>query len=1279
MKKLICFFLLLSGFTLLAQQKEVHIKWSELRPFSNLDSEQLYPFFDSEHYSLDPVNNKLIFSEVLSENNAVNPNSLKIEHIQFENINVSQLGALKKEYLPETISPQLKMVHSRGQSKSVFSFYPIIREGNFIKRVVSVRYSFQNSLSRGLYGNEAFAVGRQSSILKSGNWFRFTINKTGVYKINKSFLSQLGVPSTVDPRTIKIYGKGATMLPLINAAEYPTDLVETPIQIIGEEDGSFDASDYILFYAIGADQWNDENLTHLNLYEDEISYFLTYDGMEGKRIQKLFQPTVVASKVYAEYDAVVFHEKDLINVGNLGRKWFGERFNVQNRQSFTFQLPNLDSSKLVTIAINAASASYGNTSFTYAVNGVTFGTANFSRLTSQTTKAYETFFSKEVSLSNNQAVVDLVYNNGGVPSSDGYLDYIQLTYTAKLQGFGKQFGFQNATLAFEPGIVEYRISQANEIEQVWDVTNVEQIEGVSNSNNSNLSFKVLGGELRKFHAISSQDFYEPMLVTNSRVMNQDIKTSVFSEGDVDYLLITHPRLKVPAERLARFHRVENGFKVKVVTVDEIYNEFSSGKQDVAAIRNFIRYVYQNGSSDDKRVRFVNLFGEASFDYKNRVPNNKNVVPVFYGMQTNRNVQSSGSNFSAYTTFMSDDFYALMDHGEGLMLDASYGVDLAVGRILANTVDEANAMVDKIEEYHKSENQGRWRNAVVAMADDVDRESDIVLQSELNMIVDDLVVDHPFFNVKKIFLDAYVQESSAGGHRYPTAKKEFIESIENGALYVSYLGHGGEDGLAHERVFGLEDARNLKNQKKYPLFVTITCEFTRFDNPYRLTGGENMFKNKQGGAIALVATTREIGIEPGRRINKQFSKDLFDENGQFPTIAEALVATKNQTFSRDKNVVFFIGDPALKLAIPRPKVVLTHINEKLVHEQENALEALGYVKLKGELQDEHSNLISSFNGDLAVQIYDKNIERKTLGNDGVRRNGTLVIMDFETLGETVFRGNASINQGKFGFDFVLPKDINMAVGKGKVSFYAQDAKTDYTGYNTNITIGGVNKDAPDDKTPPLVQLFMDHEAFVSGGVTTSEPVFLAFLEDENGINTSSGIGHDIVAYLDGDERNAFVLNDYYETETDNFRKGKITFPMKDLEEGLHTLTFKVWDVYNNLTTMDIQFVVAKEAGIKIEKVLNYPNPFVNYTEFWFTHNRPYESLDVQVQIMTIAGRLVKTIRQTVVSEGNLSREISWDGRDDFGDRIGKGVYIYKLTVSSTQTNQRTEKIEKLVIL
>ena len=344
---------------------------------------------------------------------------------------------------------------------------------------------------------------------------------------------------------------------------------------------------------------------------------------------------------------------------------------------------------------------------------------------------------------------------------------------------------------------------------------------------------------------------------------------------------------------------------------------------------------------------------------------------------------------------------------------------------------------------------------------------------------------------------------------------------------------------------------------------------------------------------------------------------------------------------------------------------------------DTLKALSKIKLEGEVLNESGMLMTDYNGILEAKVFDKNVMRQTLDNDNFN-----FVMDFITLGEGIFNGQATVSNGVFEFEFVVPRDIQIPVGKGRVSLYSKKDNTfeDQAGVNLDLDVGGLNENAPEDNEGPLIKLFMNDESFVSGGITDDSPMLLAKLEDPNGINTASGIGHDIVAILDGDESNPFLLNEFYQADVDDYSKGKTTYKFRDLEDGLHTLTLKAWDVYNNSSTAEIQFIVAGNDKLEITRVLNYPNPFVNYTQFWFNHNRPDETLDVQVQVFTVTGKVVWTQNATLPPSGSyLCREITWDGRDDFGDRIGKGVYVYKITVRSSLTNQRVEKFEKLVIL
>ena len=1293
MKKILLYIYVLFISNVVAQQTEtITLNWNSKLEYDLGDFTVKIPQFQNEHFEYNVISKTIGFRKVIDVSNVLDNNALQITNVVYENLNANDLYDLDKSQITTSLNARFETANARGIFKGFLSFNPIIKEGSGFKKVISFTYSLNNnSVSNKVDNRNAFSVSAvTNSVLASGNWYKFYIEKSGVYKVSKSFLQSLGLNVNVDPRTIKIYGNGGRMLPLLNDTSYPLDLEENAIQFIGEEDGVFDASDYILFYAEGVDTWNSESLTSVNLFSDKAYYYVTTAGGAGKRILNAIEPTAVSNLQFTQFDDVLYYEKDLVNGGKVGRRWFGEQFNIDDSQTFDFSIPNLDTSVPVELKINTASKSFGNSSFNFNVNGANIGTVSFPQLVPFSgTEGFESALNTTFTATSSTISIRLNYDNGGVPSSNGYLDFIRLKTKRNLTGFGKQFMFFNDDQQNNIGVAQYNLTGANAISQVWDVTDIYNVSKYVNTSGANFSFKVNLGTARKYVAVDLSDVYAPSKETTSTVANQNIKGTIFKDvsgnfEDIDYLIFTPQFLVNQAEALANFHRTNSGMSVRVVALENLYHEFSSGKQDIAAIRNLIKYVYWNASSPDKRVKYVNLFGDASYDYKDRIPNNNNIVPVFHGFNPQASETNNASNFSLFSSFMSDDFFGMMDNGEGTMTTGFDGIDIAVGRMLVSSTSQAQEMVNKVIEYHDEKSYGRWRNNFVIYSDDADNSTDATLQFGLNNLADVLTSQKPFVNVKKIHTDAYVQQVAAGGERYPEAKADFLDAIELGALVFNYFGHGNEEALARERLFEKLDAQNLTNRYRYPLFVTITCEFTRFDDPNRLTGGEFMFWNKSGGAIGLIATTRQIGVSTGFTMNNLLSEDLYAfGSNDYPTIAEALRMTKLSTGSDNRRVVFYIGDPAMKLAIPKPKVVLTKVNDVPVNQPLPVLQALSLVKISGEVRDENEVLISNYNGDLAVQIFDKDINRTTLGNNGITDSGGLITMDFTTLGETVFRGNASVVNGQFEFSFVVPQDIRIPVGNGKISFYAKRAipnLDNQTGFDKTIQIGGVNVNAVSDTNPPTVRLHMNDEGFVSGGITNCSPILLAFLEDENGINTASGIGHDIVAILDGDETNPYILNEYYETENDDYTKGFVRFPFRDLTPGLHTVLFKAWDVYNNLVTAEIQFnAICSDEGLRIEKVLNYPNPFVSYTEFWFNHNMPFEPLDVQVQILTISGKLVKTINQQVVTEGFLCREITWDGRDDFGDRIGKGVYVYKLTVKSITTGKSAEKYEKLVIL
>ena len=1276
MRKILLAFLALIPLVSLAQIKgDIALEWLEKKDMSYGDFKVNIPQFTGNSFHYNASNKTLLFT--LNTKYAVlfDEGKVQITNVIYESITLSQLGDLSTVNIPKTANASLIVSNSRDIKEAFITLSPIIKDDFGFKRIKSFSYEIENNPSRILPSNKT-ANNISDSVLATGNWYQFYIEKSGVYKISKNFLLQLGLDvSAVDPRKIKIYGNGGRMLPLSNTIFYPNDLTENAVQINGESDGVFNNDDYILFYGEGVDTWNQESRTHLNLYDKKSYYYITTQGTDGKRITTLAQPTENSTLTVTSFDDYQFHEEDLVNIARLGRQWFGESFDVKNEQEFNFVFPNLDSSVPIKITLTAASAAFTPTSFNVTANENVASTISFPALNSNSgTEFIVGFLPSNATFNGAENVkIKVKYNNNGVPGSKGFLDNIRLTAKRKFLGYGKQFRFQYDQSISNRGIVKYEISNASGISQIWDVTDIYSVSNVENSNQSTFMFKANLGELRKYIALDPADYYIPLKDSKSKIANQNLKGSLFknSQGqfqDIDYVIISPSFLTSQAEKLASFHRTYSNLNVKVIPLESIYQEFSSGKQDVAAIRNCIKYIYENASTPDKRLRFINLFGDASYDFKNRIINNTNVVPIYHSLNSNTTGESS---------FASDDFFGLMDSSEGNVVSYFGGIDIAVGRMLVNDSKQAAEMVNKVIEYHDLKSYGNWKNNFVLVADDSDIPSDASLQSRQNSLANTIASEKPFLNVTKILLDSYTQEASAGGSRYPKVRTDFFNAFDKGALVFNYLGHGGEDGLSSERIWEKSDGLNLSNQFKYPLFITITCDFSRFDNPFRPTAGEYTYWNPKGGAIAMITTIRSIGQFSAENFNDTFTKNLLSYgSNQYTSIAEALRVSKNSNPNSATNVVFYIGDPAIMLAVAKPKIRLTKVNGVPVTQTIDDFKSLAKIKLTGEVTDENNNPLTNYNGEVSTTIFDKIVSRATYNNDG-----NSPVINFNVLGETIFRGNASVTNGQFEFSFVVPRDIRVPLANGRISFYAKKNQLlqNETGYDSSIKIGGINENATADNISPRVKLYMNDENFVSGGITNESPFLIAHLEDENGINTASGIGHDIVAVLDGDVSNPFVLNDYYQTNLDDFSSGTLRYPLRNLAPGLHTITFKAWDVYNNPISVEIQFIVVGNETITLSHVLNYPNPFVNYTEFWFTHNRPFEPLEVQVQVMTITGKIVWTKNQIITTEGFLSKEITWDGKDDFGDRIGKGVYVYKLTVKSSLTNKKSEKFEKLVIL
>lgn len=850
--------------------------------------------------------------------------------------------------------------------------------------------------------------------------------------------------------------------------------------------------------------------------------------------------------------------------------------------------------------------------------------------------------------------------NGG----QAWLDWFALKGRSPLSfTAGRQFLFRDKNSVATGRAAGFRIACPVSALRIWDVTDPQgPVNMVVTKEGNDWLFVQDVSILREFIGFSNETLLQPLPF--GRIANQDLHAL----SAASFIIITAPALRVQADRLAAFHQNREGIKTVVVNAEQVFNEFASGVPDPTALRDFVKMFYDRAGTDStQRPKYLLLFGAGSFDYKNRIKGNTHLVPAY----------ESAESLDPLTTYTSDDYFGMLDDGDDINGPGIPLLDIGIGRIPAVTAAEAASFVNKLIAYHDTAALGPWRSDITFIADDED--NNLHLQ-DAETISGALNVLAPSYNLQKIYLDAYTQQRAAGGSRYPDANTDILSAVNEGTLIWNYSGHGGYRRLAEEVVLDQEIIRAFTNNKRLPLFITATCDVAPFDNPLVSSIGEDLLLRPETGAIALMTTTRLVFAFSNRVMNQNYLQSAFQKkgDGKYPSLGEAVRAAKNITYSFFGDPVnnrkfTLLGDPAMSLAFPSHEVRLTAVNGQPIGTRPDTLRAYSTYTMEGVVADAGGNVDPQFNGTVYAKIFDKPRQRVTRGNDP----GSPVTRFNEQVAP-LFRGTATASGGRFSFSFVVPIDIDYRYGKGKAGFYAQSKTTDGSGSAVDFVVGGTGQGV-DDKQGPGIRLWMNDERFTEGSLTNPQPVLLARLEDSSGINImGTSPGHDITAILDGDPRQSFVLNKYYLADKDSYRTGRVRFTLPRLTKGNHTLTVKAWDVLNNSSQQDISFRVEEEERFVLENVLNYPNPFTTRTAFWFDHNRPAEPLQVSVRIFTVSGKLVKTLRQTIFSEGSRSNEVEWDGLDEFGNRLGRGTYIYHLKVTAAN-GKNAEQWQKLYIL
>lgn len=1115
---------------------------------------------------------------------------------------------------------------------------------------------------------------KPNSVLSSGVWGKIAVKEPGVYKVDVTFLSRLGFNTANLPSgAIKLYGNGGVMLSEANAEIPIDDLHENAIMVVDGGDGILNGSDYFLFYANGPDQWIKDSLnkkfTHRkNIYTDSSLYFLTIET-GGKRINPS-SLTGTANITVNTFNERIFHELDTVNFLNSGKNWFGEEFMEAPGKSltkiFTLSMPGLQTNSPVTLISDCIARSVNvasrfdvriNNQLVQQINIASTGAGIFDFFARQSQQTSVT------TISQNNIQLTYTYVPGGF-NSQGWLNWFELhgRNNLILPGTGRLL-FRDWN-SVGNNIGEFVVANANSTTQVWDITDtLSPVNLQGNFSAGEFRFRNDVSRLREYIAFNPANALIP--VAAGRVQNQNLHNA----QPVDYLIVTNKTMLSQAERLASFHRQKNNLRVLVVTTEQIFNEFSSGMQDPVAVRNFVKMYFDKFSGNPaNKPRYLLLFGDASFDYKNRISNNTNLVTAY----------QSDISLDPLSTYASDDFFGFLDDNEDINSGAVTNLlDIGIGRIPAKNAEEAKNYVDKVEAYYAKESLGAWRTNLAFIADDEDNNLHV---EDAELITGTAASVNPLFNIQKIYLDAYKQESGAGGSRYPLVNEAINNRIFNGTLIMNYSGHGGSTRLAEEVILDQPIINSWNNPNRLPLFITSTCDFAPYDNPFINSIGENIILRPRTGGIALMTTTRLVFSFSNRIMNNNYIRFALekDAGGRYKSLGEATMAAKNYTYQTSGDLInnrkfTLLGDPALTLAFPKFKIRTTSINARPVPGTTDTLSAGEKVVIEGEVTDNNGSLLPGFNGTIYPAIYDKPQTSSTLANDP----GSIAV-GFQQLSAVLFKGKASVANGRFRFDFKVPRDINYQYGSGRISYYAEDGILDGSDYFKDFIIGGSSSVNDPDKEGPDIKAWLNDEKFVNGSIVNQLPTLVLRLADSSGINTSgTSIGHDITVTIDNSSNKFYILNDFFESDLDNYRQGRVRFQLPKLEPGPHSIRVKAWDVLNNSSETTLEFVVMNDEELFVDHVLNYPNPFTSKTRFWFEHNKPGQDLMVQVQIFTLSGRVIKSIEKTINTTGNRSSEVEWDARDEFGDKVARGVYLYKIRILCQGTKSRSF-FEKLVV-
>jgi len=1089
-----------------------------------------------------------------------------------------------------------------------------------------------------------------SSVLATGQWVKFEAPTEGIYKIDRAKLESFGFNvSTIDPRTIKIYNNSGKQLSEKVTTPRPDDLVENAIIVVGENDGTFDQSDYVLFYGRGS-QFRDydpvsKTIQRFNhTFSDKNYFWITAGGDNGKRVQNKSSLNTTEDYVQTSTAAFADYEVDKINLARSGRQYFGDDFSqTVPTRTYMNKLDYRISSLPINYKFRFVNAT--NSAFTLTL------AENSSTIFSNSLPGYSSSYTVGIAhirdavfngtLPDDRSVLKFTLSSSSV-TSVGYLDYFEISYEKELKPVENKIIFFSKDSS---ALVEYYLSSflSSEI-KVFDVTDFSNIllinpkPGFPSGGDYRFQFTENGDSIKKYIAVGNENFLiptNPLTVENSNLRG-------ITDG-AKFIIISHKNFLDASNRLKSYRETETKIPISTIVIDieKIFNEFSGGVQDISAVRDFIKYAYDNWQIKPEYFLFM---GKGTFDYKNIEGFGDNYIPAW---ETEESLQLIFGKDS----YCTDDFFARVD-GEDLK------PDLAFGRLTVRSVNEANIYIDKIVHYEKNSERGNWRNLLTLIADDGltstgDDGSLHTAQSE-NLANNSIPAS---FDLKKIYLADYPAVITGNGRRKPAVNAEILKIMNQGTLMVNYVGHGNPDVWAHEFVFERGVTIPLLKNDKYFFLCAATCDFGIYDGPNYRSGAEDLLFLKDAGAIATFSASRLVFSGLNSTLNQVFLDSLFKkprEEFNLPvTLGCAVFKTKLKLNQVNDQKFHLLGDPTLRLNMPQYFGSIDSINGQLLN-ADVQIRALSNTKIAGTILKPDGTKWTEYNGEGLLTVFDSERIKllEEINNYPMRIQGGII-----------FRGRVSVNNGEFEAEFVVPKDISYENKNGKIIFYFYDLESDGLAFTNRIIVGGTDTTAVNDGEGPEIEIFFDNAAYISSYLVGPDPNLIVKLFDETGLNTTgTGVGHKLEGILNKNQGSPIDFTDYFVGELDaGGKSGEINYKFNRMNDGDYTIEVKAWDVFNNFSNEESFFTVVSTNDLVVRDIYNYPNPFSLNTSFTFQHNlsRP---VDVKINVYTIAGRMIKQLEEKNINQKFV--KINWDGRDEDGDQLGNGTYLYKLIVKTT---------------